>query len=468
MPTNSSEARSQTTAHARRRPVAIAGLCAVLLLPVAAAYGLMARFLVDLPFGDDYWAILNFANRLVQMHTLRDRLQWCLFAEHNGYRIVFLHLVVWSDLALTRRIQFTVLDHAGNLLLLPLLYVLWRTFFTDESDLARRLKLFLPIAFLLFGLNYVEMLYWPTAGLMYSPNIFFAFASLLLLAPPERIEEKTNQPIATVRFALACISASVACLACGTGAILLPLGLLVLVRRRAFVQGIVWCASFGLGLLPYLLYRNHAPFLPGGNTWLTSAYFLAFLGAGVPTTRPIFEMHQWPYAIAGGIAVCLVAAHALVTRYDRLNLAAPLMTLWLMGCALLVAFGRTANGIEWSTQSRYKIFSDLAFILCFGYTADRLRRASLPRITRRALYAAALTVSILVCAVNDRQALLALRAQRDLLRLGAFRYWQAPAVNSPMYFNWPPTDQQKAADEVTAKGYLEESMRLGIYHLPKP
>jgi hypothetical protein len=47
-------------------------------------------------------------------------------AQHNEYKLILEHAVVAVELILTHRVNFSFLAVAGNLLLLPIGYVLWR------------------------------------------------------------------------------------------------------------------------------------------------------------------------------------------------------------------------------------------------------------------------------------------------------------------------------------------------------
>ncbi len=55
-----------------------------------------------------------------------------------------------------------------------------------------------------------------------------------------------------------------------------------------------------------------------------------------------------------------------------------------------------------------------------------------------------------------------------MLLAGVEHYRQAPAANSPMFFNVPQFDRFFADFEVQARKDVGDAEREGIYHLPDP
>ncbi len=131
-------------------------LFAVMLAPIAAAYAIMARYAVDMPFIDDYPTILGFCLKYERLQGAGARLHYILADQWVEYKLVCIHMISAVELALTHRVSFSLLFWVGNLALLPLLYLVWRCYLVSETDLRRRMVLFLPMVFLLFSMNYGE------------------------------------------------------------------------------------------------------------------------------------------------------------------------------------------------------------------------------------------------------------------------------------------------------------------------
>ena len=130
-----------------------------------------------------------------------------------------------------------------------------------SSDLNRRLLAFLPISFLFFSLTYWENLNWTTTGLINIPVIFFSLLAIYLLLPRKMIEPTR------ARLLLACLAAALAAFTSANGFLLGPVGLLILLARRAYARasGVVRQLRPAARRLPLPL---HSPGSPGGHRFL--------------------------------------------------------------------------------------------------------------------------------------------------------------------------------------------------------
>ena len=427
------------------------GLVGVMLLPIAAAYGIMARYAVDAPYIDDYPTILGFSLKYERLHGAGARLHYILADQWVEYKLVMIHLVSAALLGMTHHVSFSLLFWVGNLSLLPLLYVLWRSYFIGETDRVRRLVLFLPVAFLLFAMNYGEALDWTATALGYLGTLTLCLGAIELLAPGGNAEGS--------RRGGACVCALVACLMAANGFLLLPIGLFLLVPRRAYGWAGVWCGMFGVALLPYFVsYTRNARF-GHGSVLLIPAFFLAFLGSALQFI---------PLAAAVGVMVLAVVAEAVRRGFWRTHPAAMLGVGWLLVSAALAAVGRGRTGLAFSVVSRYRIYSDLLLIFCYGYLAERVRNKRwVSAGNRRRLYAAALVGAVLLCVHGEYQAANILRGRRELLLAGAAYFREAPGEHSPMHFGVAATDAGFAAQERDAREWVEAAEREGLYRLPR-
>ena len=164
------------------RPITFLLIFAV-LLPVIAAFGILYRRSLSVPYQDDYDTIIAFGVHYAQSPTLKAKLLEIAAEQHNEYKLGFEHSIVAAELELTHHLNFTFLTVLGDLFLLPLGYLLWRTYQPDESGLDRRLLAFLPISLLFFSLTYWENLNWATTGLQNTPVILFSLLAISLIAP---------------------------------------------------------------------------------------------------------------------------------------------------------------------------------------------------------------------------------------------------------------------------------------------
>lgn len=117
------------------------------------------------------------------------------------------------------------------------------------------------------------------AGLQKFSVVLFSLLAIYLLVP-----KGTKSPSIPVLL-LACTSAILAAFSSANGFLLAPVGLLLLLRRRAFVASAIWCISF---VLPVAAYRYHyVAYHVSVNTMHRGsfvgklAYYFAFLGCAI-------------------------------------------------------------------------------------------------------------------------------------------------------------------------------------------
>src|SRR3984957_5439320 len=301
--------------------IAFLSLFAV-LLPALVAYGILYRQALPVPYQDDYAVILTFATDYDQLPTWKAKVFDIATEQTNEYKLSFTHFIVASELEFAHHLDFALLTGIGNAFLLAIAYLLWRTYREDEKSLDRRLLAFLPISLIFFSLTYWENLNWATTDLQNIPVIFFGFLAIYLLFPG-----RTFGPT-HVKMLLACLSVALAAFTSANGFLLGPVGLLILLPRRAWVKALVWCASFAPPLAAYLYHFTVPAHSMHRLFYLTRPlFFLAFLGcAAIP--------FRWPAALAG-IVVLLILWLAVRTRFDRTNPVAFYFAVWIIATAML-------------------------------------------------------------------------------------------------------------------------------------
>ncbi len=408
-----------------------------MLLPAIAAYAVLILQTFPAPYQDDYHAILAFAADYQQQPPWKQKVLAIAADQHNEYKLAFEHSVIAVELQSTRHLNFLFLAILGDLTLLPIAYLLWKIY--GEMGL----RAFLPISFLFFALTYWETLDWAMTGLQNIPVILFSLLSIYLLI---RSQELTS--LGTLL--LACLAAALAALTSANGFMLGPVGLLILLPRRAYARALAWCVSFAIPLAAYLF-----RFVPVAHPVVPYAFvtrplfFLAFLGGIVPA--------PWAAALFG-IAVLAVVVFALRSRFDRSHPVACYFALWILCTAAVVGWVRGAAGL--SVASRYSVYSILLLIFCYAFLTHHLAARS-SAVVRKVFYVASLVVAIAFCLAADLHAFQKLGERRHMVLSGIELYCANPAVNSPMID--PRILHAAPGEQAYERDILTEAAQKGIY-----
>jgi hypothetical protein len=418
------------------------------LLPAVAAYWILYRQALFVPFEDDYAVVLAFADNYDQLPTLRAKVLDIAAEQVNEYKLVFAHSIVAAEIELARHLNFAALTTLGNLFLLPIGYFLWLTYQEGGNDLNRRLLEFLPISFLFFSLTYWPNLNWATTALQNIPVIFFSLTSVYFLLPRKMIE------LTRARLVLACLAAALAAFTSANGFLLGPVGLLILLPRRDYAKSLAWCASFVLPLAAYLYHYSHVARPADIGSYVTRPlFFLAFLGCGAVPFR-------WPAAVSG-LVILGILWLAVRSRFDRINPVAFYFALWIVATALLVAWVRGAA--SFAIGSRYSIYSILLLVFCYSFL-DYYLPNRWAAFNRRRFYAACLVLSISICFFADLHAYKKLAARRQMIIAGLEHYRADPDNNSPM--NDPNLEGGFEKEQVFERETLTKAIRQHLYTLP--
>jgi hypothetical protein len=420
------------------------------LLPAIAAYWILCRQALFVPFEDDYAVVLAFANHYEHLPTLQAKVLDIAAEQVNEYKLVFAHSIVASEIELTRHLNFAVLTTLGNLFLLPIGYFLWLTYQDEGIALNQRLLEFLPISFLFFSLTYWPNLNWATTALQNIPVVFFSLAAIYFLLPRKMIG------LTRVRLLLACLAAAVAALTSANGFLLCPVGLLILLPRRDYARSVAWCASLVLPLAAYLYHYSRVPRPADIGSYVTRPlFFLAFLGCGAVPSR-------WP-AAAVGLVILGILWLAVRSRYDGMNPVAFYFMVWIVATALLVAWVRGAG--SFAIGSRYSIYSILLLIFCYSFLNHYLPNRWVA-FDRRRFYAACLVLSVCICFFADLHAYKKLAARRQMIIQGLEFYCANPESNSPM--NDPNLETGFEKERVYERDTLTRAIEQHLYTLPAP
>ncbi len=419
--------------------------CAV-LLPAIVAYAVLCREAISVPYQDDYGVILSFATRYVQLSSLKAKVLEVATNQTTDYKLAFTHFIIALEMELTGHLNFRFLVTLGNLFLIPIAYLLWRTYLTDGGDLNWRLIEFIPISFIFFSLTYWESLDWAMAGLQNISVICFSLLALGLLIP----KPTSSRPDLLVF--LGCVAAMLAAFSSANGFLLAPVGLLILLRRRAFAASLAWCASFALPLAAYLY--HYAPYHISVSTLHRASYIskvfyvFAFLGCAIP--------FRWPAALLG-IMMSAVILYAVFSRYERTNPVALYFTVWILATAFPAAWLRGA------IAPRYSIYSILLLIFCYSFL-ERCLRDRAGALNQKRFYAISVALAVVLCVLSDLDAYKHLSRRRDMVLSGIEHYRVNPVVNSPNID--PEMARYDAAEATIEKLTLTQAIQQHVYTLP--
>jgi hypothetical protein len=413
-----------------------------------AAYAVLYRQRLSVPYHDDYGVILTFANEYSRLHGLTAKVLDIATTQNNDYKLGFVHFVVAMELEFTGHLNFAFLVTLGNILLLAIGCVLFRLYCENGKPLNQNLFEFLPISLLLFSLTYWETVNWAMAGLQNFSVILFSLFALYLLIPTRTASGILSLPV----LLLSSFSAMLAAFSSANGFLLAPVGLLLLIRRHTLVNAVVWCMSF---LFPIVAYEYHyVPYhvsvniMHRGSYLAKIAYYFAFLGCAI--------QQRWLAALLGFVIVA-VLIFGIRCGFERTNPVATYFTVWILLTAAPVAWFR--QGIA----SRYSIYSLLLLIFCYWF----LTQYQSERLTvkgRKRFYIASIALAGALCIASDAAAYIRLGQRQRLVLSGIENYRSNTETNSPQMD--PEIRASAAEEDEFERMTLSRAIAQHVYELP--
>ncbi|MSU64726.1 MAG: hypothetical protein EXS38_01180 [Opitutus sp.] len=267
------------------------------------------------------------------------------FALSNEHRTVTSRLIFAAGYWLTGGINFHVISAIGNLFLVGAAAILIGTAGTTE----RRLRLGVLLGFGLFQLENFEGFIWAGASIDHFQVIALAIAAIAALA--------RGTPLA---WALAAACGLAATFTLAHGAVVWPVGALLLWQQRRWARFGAWGAVTVAALALFLYGFEFNPGHRISSLSLSHAahvvrYWLALLGG--PLTLGAARFAPW-------LGVLLLGGLAYVFRRGAAKRETiPFFTaLYAIGALALVAFGRSEIAGPQIT-SRYLVIGNLAWAL---------------------------------------------------------------------------------------------------------
>jgi hypothetical protein len=426
----------------------------VVALPIVLFYALLAHFVLNVPFWDDYDA-LKYLNRSSQMPTLSAKLIYLIAAQQNEYKTIFSHAMFWLQHALFGTLDLRLTCALGNLFVFGIGFACWKMFLPREPNLARRLLLFLPATLLLFQLNFAETLNWAYPGLQNIPVVFFAITAIYLVVKPSWLA-----------FSAACIMLMLAISASGNGFLLVPIGLLTLGVGRRYARIATWLAVTLLCFAAYAFhYNTMSSQSPLHHSILATIlhmrplYIFAFLGSAAY----MFKVLSFPL----GLALVLYLAYVVRRGYWRTNPAVAYSALFVLLTAIGVAGIRSEFGLMQALGSRYRIYCDLLMVLAWTSFAEVFIQPRGDQLRRNKPFVAVLAVSTFFCLIMDRSGSRFLR-DRDVGMVRGMVLYEHPDPSEPAGPVLPPAAASPGFEDWNTlnRATLDQSIRLGIYQPP--
>ncbi len=422
----------------------IAIACFLVALPCFLFYIILWKTAVDLPILDDYEIFLKFASDLSQTHSLFGRLLLVLTTEHNGYRIVLQNAAVLAQYSLVGHVRVAALVGLGDSLAVAIFCTVAAMLRTGSQDLGTRASFLVPVAYLVFQLQYASALNFASSSMQHLAIIAFSLLTILLLCRYSKLH-----------FIGGCASFVISVATSPNAFLIVPVAIAIFVQHKQWRRLGFWMVETA-SLLALYLYRYTPPTAASGADIASTGpphvnllYALSFLGA----TAARYSS-TWP-SIALGLLLVALFALAVKRRYYRDNPAVFYSVVFIMINALAVSGLRADLGVQQSLASRYRTYSTLMLAFSYIFLVENVLPAWSVRSRRIALGVVA-AVAIAFCGLSDIAGARFLHQKQLALRASYERQW---------HHRTDPSEGGIQADQNPA---LKRQLEAGIYDVNLP
>ena len=401
-------------------------IIAALAAPPVYFYSIIYKYAVNVPYWDDYSAILDFLIRYQDADGALQRVL-LLFAQNNEHRIAFGNLATVAMYKLTGMVDFRAMVFFGNAALLGLVLVFYRMFRPAEW----KPLYFMPVVLFLFQPQFCDNMLWAMASVSNFYVLPFSFASLLLLQRGGRLF-----------FAAAFLLAALSSVTQGSGIFSFAACALLLALKRDFRGLAVWCAlSFAVLASYFWSYERPAHHPSVMKTVLevpdiALEYFVTFTGA------------SFPFPFFAGLIIIFLFVFLTFKGYYRKNPAVYCGLVLVFLTAAVAAVTRSGFGVEQALSSRYRIFSALFPILLYMAFFEHLQGR---RILAKVFFPAVLAGSLMF------------NINANIIGLGKIQTINALFRNSITLWTMG-ADTLLCQDKERAHHILTESIERGLYN----
>ena len=424
-------------------------------VPIFLFFYVFFQFISNIPFQDDYDALLEPVTKFVQMSSF----SWAEFVkiiwtQDDERRIVVDRLVAILSYSLVGTLDLRLQAFLGLLFLLGIFYLFCRII--RGANLPASLVLI--CALLLFHIQYYETIFWAMIPLQHVVVYFFALLSFYHLYSTKN-----------TRLILALFTAILAILSDVSGTFVLPAGLLLLGLQRRWRDAILWALVIGYMVLLY--YHNftvpafrpklsdnfqHPDFIIGRILTISGVSF--DLNTVLPPTLRLGMVMLvggvlWGVLIYYSFGLLKMAFSRSNWRFSQWE-SALWGGLFLFSITLLaLAVGRAVEGIEPLLISRYKHIGFIWLILVLLLVMSKVRPTAQRRFSR-----VAMGVSVGIFLFSYFQYLAPLDYYYKERYTDIYGWEKNRAIpSSPIYLSVRP-----AVDTITI-----QAIRAGVYRLPE-
>jgi hypothetical protein len=338
-------ARGWLPANGRHRPRLIgAWLAVAALVPVAFTLTQVALVIRNVAYWDEIDTAIAMLLKFEAGASWREVLDQ-LFAVNNEHRMLTSRLLYAGSYWLTGTVNFIFVGIVGNLCLVGLCGLLVAT----AGPLARRVRMGVLLAFLLFQLQHYENLLWPGASIDHFQVVVLAAGAVVALARGTRRA-----------LMVAGLLGLLASFTLAHGLMIWPVGVLVLAAERRWRQLGLWLGFSAAAAAVFFQGFGFNPAHQVGDVSLAGLgrklhYWLALLGA------PLALGVAWLAPFLGFGLLALLGRRVVRGARTRERIALPLAA-WALAALLLISFGR-ADLTHGHVYSRYYVLSALAWAL---------------------------------------------------------------------------------------------------------
>lgn len=423
-------------------------------LPILVFFFTFFRYAANIPFQDDYDALLEPVLKFIQQRPLTwSEFVTIVWTQDDERRIVLDRVVAIGEYLLTGTLNLRLHMFLGLLSLPGILYIVY-TVIRDAKIPAVWL---LISALLLFHIQYYEAIFWPMIPLQHIIVYFFAMLSAYYLYSARLIH-----------FSTAILAAVLAILSDVSGTFVLPAGLLLLVLQHRWKHAVIWSLFVG-GLTALYYYQLEVPAFrpklsdniqhPGQilNRFLTGSGLSFDANTALPRSLQLGLIMS-----VGAVLWGIVIYHFVKLIIPAFSKSGVQLTRWqtaLWGgifqfgiTIVALAVGRATEGVDSLLISRYKHIGFVWLILVLVLTATRLKPAYQSLFSR-----VWLGISLVICLFSYVQYTPPLDYYYQE-RYTDMRDWahNRAIPSSPIYISIKP-----AVDSITV-----QAIRAGVYQLP--
>lgn len=429
-------------------------IVALSAIPILVFFYTFFQYATNIPFQDDYDALLEPITKFVQQRPLSwPEFKTIVWTQDDERRIVLDRVVAIAEYLLTGTLNLRLHMVLGLLSLLGILYIVY-TIIRDAKIPAVWL---LISALLLFHIQYYEAIFWPMIPLQHIIVYFFA-----LLASYGLYSSRLSH------FSMAIVAALLAILSDVSGTFVLPVGLLLLLLQHRWKHAVVWSLFVG-GLTLLYYYQLEVPaFRPKLSDNIQHpdqilSRFLAGSGLSFDANTALPRSLQLGLIMgAGAVLWGIVIYYFIKLVLPAFSKTGVQLTRWetaLWGgifqfgiTIIALAVGRAIEGVDSLLISRYKHIGFIWLILVLLLTATKLKPVYQPVFSK-----AWLGISVLICLFSYVQYIPPLDYHYKERYTDMYGWQHNRAIpSSPIYISVRP-----AVDSITI-----QAIRAGVYQLP--